>query len=105
MYLFQVGLKHGGIFVLKENIGRSGFILDKEDKSVTRSDPYFKHLFKKCGLRIYRMKDQKGFPGELFAVKMYALTTELPKRVRSSRSMRNNESQHALPQFMVSTSL
>ncbi|KAL3616795.1 hypothetical protein CASFOL_039189 [Castilleja foliolosa] len=82
----KVGLRHGGIFVLKENIAKNGFVLDKEDKSVTRSDAYFKQLFKNCGLHIYKMKDQKGFPDELFAVKMYALTTELPKRVSSSRT-------------------
>ncbi|GFP95923.1 alpha n-terminal protein methyltransferase 1 [Phtheirospermum japonicum] len=35
-----------------------------------------------------RAKDQKGFPDELFAVRMYALTTELPKRVSSSRIKR-----------------
>ncbi|KAL6502162.1 hypothetical protein OROHE_024755 [Orobanche hederae] len=76
------GLKRGGLFVLKENLARSGFVLDKQDKSVTRSDLYFKQLFQKCGLHIYRMKNQKGFPDELFAVKIYALTTELPKRKR-----------------------
>ncbi|TQD86676.1 hypothetical protein C1H46_027802 [Malus baccata] len=33
-----------------------------------------------------RAKDQKGLPEELFAVKMYALTTELPKKVHWTRS-------------------
>ncbi|KAL0305383.1 UNVERIFIED_CONTAM: Alpha N-terminal protein methyltransferase 1 [Sesamum radiatum] len=85
----KAGLKPGGLFVLKENIARSGFVLDKEDKSITRSDLYFKQLFNQCGLHIYKMKDQNGFPNELFAVKMYALTTELPKRVNSSRSKKH----------------
>ncbi|KAK4440280.1 Alpha N-terminal protein methyltransferase 1 [Sesamum alatum] len=85
----KAGLKPGGLFVLKENIARSGFVLDKEDKSITRSDLYFKQLFNQCGLHIYKMKDQKGFPDELFAVKMYALATELPKRVNSSRSKKH----------------
>ncbi|XP_019156326.1 PREDICTED: alpha N-terminal protein methyltransferase 1 [Ipomoea nil] len=76
----KIGLKPGGFFVLKENIARTGFVLDKEDKSITRSDQYFKELFNQCGLYIYTMKDQKGFPDELFAVKMYALTTEMPRR-------------------------
>lgn len=31
-------------------------------------------------------QDQKGFPEELFAVKMYALTTDSPKRVHRTRS-------------------
>ncbi|MCL7021395.1 hypothetical protein MKW94_016978 [Papaver nudicaule] len=82
----KVGLKPNGVFVLKENIAKSGFVLDKEDKSVTRSDLYFKELFKRCGLHIYKSKDQKGFPAELFPVKIYALTTDMPKRVHGTRS-------------------
>lgn len=31
-------------------------------------------------------QDQKGFPDGLFAVKMYALTTEAPKKVHRTRS-------------------
>ncbi|XP_057503562.1 alpha N-terminal protein methyltransferase 1 isoform X3 [Actinidia eriantha] len=79
------GLKPGGLFVLKENIARAGFVLDKEDWSVTRSDSYFKELFQHCGLHIYKSKDQKGFPEELFPVKMYALTPDLPKRANGTR--------------------
>ncbi|PIM98495.1 Protein N-terminal methyltransferase [Handroanthus impetiginosus] len=90
------GLKPGGLFVFKENIARSGFVLDKQDKSITRSDLYFKQLFNQCGLHIYKMKDQKGFPDELFAVKMYALTTELPKRVSSSRSKKRRINRPAI---------
>lgn len=82
----KLGLKAGGIFILKENITRSGFILDKEDRSITRSDPYYKDLFNQCGLYPFKSRDQKGFPQELFPVKMYALTTEVPKR--SSRIKR-----------------
>ncbi|XP_042477583.1 alpha N-terminal protein methyltransferase 1 [Macadamia integrifolia] len=82
----MAGLKPGGLFVLKENIAKSGFVLDKDDKSITRSDLYFKELFNRCGLHLYKSKDQKGFPEELFAVKMYALTTDmLKKRSRPSR--------------------
>ncbi|XP_020234518.1 alpha N-terminal protein methyltransferase 1 [Cajanus cajan] len=80
------GLKPGGLFVLKENIARSGFVLDNEDRSVTRSDLYFKELFSRCGLHVYKSKDQKGFPEGLFAVKMYALTTEAPKRAPRTKS-------------------
>ncbi|CBI31098.3 unnamed protein product, partial [Vitis vinifera] len=82
----KAGLKPGGFFFLKENIARSGFVLDKEDRSITRSDLYFKELFGQCGLHLYKSKDQKGFPGELFPVKMYALTTDMPKRVLGARS-------------------
>lgn len=82
----KVGLKPGGFFVLKENIARSGFVLDNEDRSVTRSDLYFKELFSRCGLHVYKSKDQKGFPEELFAVKMYALTTDPPKKAPRAKS-------------------
>ncbi|WOG81635.1 hypothetical protein DCAR_0100786 [Daucus carota subsp. sativus] len=92
----KVGLKPGGIFVLKENIARSGFVLDKEDKSITRSDLYFKELFNRCGLHIFKLKDQKGFPNELFAVKMYALATELPKKISGSRPKRKAANRPAI---------
>ncbi|KAJ8484486.1 hypothetical protein OPV22_016971 [Ensete ventricosum] len=64
---------------------------DKEDNNITRSDSYFKELFKQCGLHLYRTKDQKGFPEELFPVKMYALVTD--KR-RGSNNGRGKTQQH-----------
>ncbi|KAJ7964010.1 Alpha N-terminal protein methyltransferase 1 [Quillaja saponaria] len=82
----KAGLKPGGFFVLKENTARTGFVLDNEDRSITRSDLYFKELFSRCGLHLYKSKDQRGFPEELFAVKMYALTTDVPKKVHRTRS-------------------
>lgn len=81
----KAGLKPGGFIVLKENIARNGFVLDKKDKSITRSDLYFKELFSQCGLHLFKYKDQKGFPQELFAVKMYALTTDMPNRIHGPR--------------------
>nr|XP_043624559.1 alpha N-terminal protein methyltransferase 1 [Erigeron canadensis] len=86
----KAGLKPGGFFVLKENLARSGFVLDNEDKSLTRSHVYFKELFRQCGLTIYNTKDQTKFPKELFPVRMYALTTEMPKRAISSRPKRQS---------------
>ncbi|KAL5549512.1 hypothetical protein UlMin_004743 [Ulmus minor] len=86
----KAGLKPGGFFVLKENVARNGFVLDNTDRSITRSDSYFKQLFRQCGLHLYKSKDQKGMPEELFAVKMYALTPDLPKKVPSrSRAQAN----------------
>ncbi|KAG6755599.1 hypothetical protein POTOM_041432 [Populus tomentosa] len=141
----KIGLKPGGFFVLKENLARSGFVLDKEDRSITRSDSYFKGLFRtlravfafasavslikqsicipapqmkflvvsldirglmirnctgnaQCRTAIWQpifgpdsmgqhiFLEQKGLPKELFAVKMYALTTDIPKRVIKARS-------------------
>jgi len=37
----------------------AGFVLDKEDHSVTRSDTYFRDLFKQAGLCLYKIKVQK----------------------------------------------
>ncbi|XP_008793567.2 alpha N-terminal protein methyltransferase 1 [Phoenix dactylifera] len=82
----KAGLKPNGLFVVKENIARKGFVLDKEDHSITRSDLYFKELFNQCGLYIYSTKDQKGFPEEIFPVKMYALVTEKPKVASNRRA-------------------
>ncbi|KAF3563624.1 hypothetical protein DY000_02013375 [Brassica cretica] len=112
-------LKPGGFFVVKENLAKKGFVLDKEDRSITRSNPYFKELFRRCGLHLYQTKvefmsvsffilrqflgtvgldiyvfffsnaiiqDQKGLPQELFAVKMYALTVDIPPKVHKTRS-------------------
>uniref|UniRef100_A0A2P2KK46 Alpha N-terminal protein methyltransferase 1 n=1 Tax=Rhizophora mucronata TaxID=61149 RepID=A0A2P2KK46_RHIMU len=87
----KIGLKPGGYFVLKENTAKSGFVLDKEDRSITRSDLYLKELFGQCGLHLYKSKDQRGFPKELFGVKMYALTTDVPKVVsKSGRKVQAN---------------
>ncbi|KAM0824648.1 hypothetical protein ACQ4PT_042591 [Festuca glaucescens] len=92
----KVGLKPDGFFVLKENIARNGFVLDKEDNSVTRSDAYFRELFKKCGLYIHNIKNQKELPEELFAVKMYALVTSEPKIKKSGKRRRPKNSPHVI---------
>lgn len=33
-----------------------GFVLDNVDRSITRSDSYFKELFRQCGLHLYKSK-------------------------------------------------
>jgi protein N-terminal methyltransferase len=44
------------VALTKCNVWCAGFVLDKDDNSVTRSDPYFRELFKKCGLYIHTVK-------------------------------------------------
>ncbi|KAF7067973.1 hypothetical protein CFC21_073778 [Triticum aestivum] len=88
----KVGLKPDGFFVLKENIAKNGFVLDKEDNSVTRSDAYFRELFNKCGLYIHTIKNQKELPEELFAVRMYALVTSQPKVTKNGKRGRPKNS-------------
>jgi protein N-terminal methyltransferase len=66
-------LAAGGIIGVKENNSSDGFIMDKEDTSVTRTDAQFKHIFKLAGLKLFAEKLQSGFPRELLPVRMYAL--------------------------------
>jgi protein N-terminal methyltransferase len=61
---------------VKENNCAEGFVVDKEDSSLTRSNTYFLSLFAKAKLKLVKTKLQKGFPAELFAVRMYALQPE-----------------------------
>lgn len=68
------GLSPGGLIALKENNCAEGFVVDKEDSSLTRSHEHFLTLFARCkGLRLERVVKQTGFPAELYAVRMYAL--------------------------------
>ena len=65
--------------VVKENMStefRGRDVFDEEDSSVTRSDEKFRQLFKEAGLKIVATELQKGFPKELFPVRIYALKPE-----------------------------
>jgi protein N-terminal methyltransferase len=65
--------------VVKENMStdaRKQDIFDDEDSSVTRSDDKFRALFKEARLKIVATELQKGFPKELFPVRIYALKPE-----------------------------
>lgn len=62
--------------VVKENLSTDAWnkdIYDEVDSSVTRSDVKFRELFAKAGLRIVADELQRGFPRDLFPVRMYAL--------------------------------
>ena len=51
-----------------------GFVVDKEDSSLTRSDEYMLELFtNKCGAKVLLNMKQRNFPRELFDVRMYAI--------------------------------
>ena len=64
------GLRKEGLIVVKENNCKEGFIVDKDDSSLTRSHDYFLALFERAGLEVVKVSLQKGFPSELFAVRM-----------------------------------
>lgn len=68
-------LAPNGIIVIKENHTREGkgFYVDKDDNSITRSEPHFKSIFESAGLTIVKEERVTDFPKELFPVSMWAL--------------------------------
>jgi len=66
-------LKSGGIIVIKENNSTKGFLVDKTDSSVTRTDVHIRELIKGSGLTLVKVKLQARFPKEIFPVRMYAI--------------------------------
>ena len=76
----EVGKAFAGAWiVVKENMStdpKGWDIFDEKDSSVTRTDAKFRILFKEAGLRILATEVQKGFPKDLYPVRMYALRSE-----------------------------
>ena len=66
-------VKPGGVIVVKENVCEEGFIVDKDDASITRSHLYYQQLFQRAGLALAHTALQRNFPKGLFKVRMYAL--------------------------------
>jgi protein N-terminal methyltransferase len=58
---------------VKENICKEGFVVDKDDNSLTRSNAYMMDLFARAGLSVAYNIKQKNFPKNLFEVRMYVL--------------------------------
>jgi protein N-terminal methyltransferase len=69
-----VGLKPGGVIVLKDNcaVGWS-FVVDRSDRSVARCREYLDTLFGFAQLRVVAESRQTDFPPELYPVHMIAL--------------------------------
>ncbi len=80
------GLKPNGLFILKENCCKEGFVVDKDDSSLTRSHPYFLGLFERAGLTVIKTAVQKDFPKELFPVRMYAMEVNANKNEENPSS-------------------
>lgn len=70
-------LAPGGIICMKDNIAprgkKNGFVFDKSDSSIMRSDKYMKSLFERAGVRVISEAVQHDFPSDTFPVKAYAL--------------------------------
>ncbi|KAF2084475.1 hypothetical protein K490DRAFT_49190 [Saccharata proteae CBS 121410] len=72
-------LASNGWIVVKENLStdaQGDDIYDEVDSSVTRTDEKFRSLFAQGGLKIVATEIQRGFPNELYPVRMYALRPE-----------------------------
>ena len=65
------GVKETGVIIIKENVKKKGFIVHKDDFSVTRSEVLLKEIILKK-FRIVEEQFQTGFPADLFKVKMFA---------------------------------
>jgi len=69
-------LENGGWIVVKENLSTTisdEDTFDDVDSSVTRSDPNFRAIFEAANLKIVATEIQKGFPKDLYPVRIYAL--------------------------------
>lgn len=72
----QDWIKPGAWIVVKENLANDPTgvdIYDDTDSSVTRTDEKFRALFERAGLKIVSTELQRGFPKELYPVRVYAL--------------------------------
>ena len=67
----KVGLKQGGLLAIKENTKKSGFMLHREDWSVTRPEHYLKSIIEESGFRVVEEAYQTNFPSDTFKVKMF----------------------------------
>ena len=65
-------LNESGIIIIKENIKGKGFVVHKDDFSVTRSDKILKYAFEKAGLRVIEEHNQENWPDDLLRLKLFA---------------------------------
>ena len=74
-----IGLKPGGVIVLKDNVSEgSTFMVDKDDSSVARCKAYMHLLLTLSGLNVALEQRQADFPEDLCPVHMWALTSIPP---------------------------
>lgn len=69
-------LSEGGWIVVKENLSNHHLnedVYDETDSSVTRTDGKFRKLFEDAGLKLVSTELQRGFPKDLYPVRVYAL--------------------------------
>lgn len=69
----MAALRPGGALFIKENVCSKGFVVDSDDKSLTRSPAYMRALLEKAGAVLTAEAAQKDFPKGLFAVRMFGV--------------------------------
>lgn len=75
----SLGLKPGGVIVLKDNTTTNcAFLVDKVDSSIARHAEYIRILIRLAGLNIVVEQVQKDFPEELLPVTMFAISSPPP---------------------------
>ncbi|EFA75349.1 hypothetical protein PPL_11426 [Heterostelium album PN500] len=57
------------------NIAKKGFIMDKQDSSVTRTDEHLRYLFSQADATVTKSILQPNFPKSLFPVRLYAINS------------------------------
>merc|ERR1719228_2927639 len=70
----QRALRENGIIVVKENVclkDDCGFVVDKEDNSITRHHSHYVEIFEAAGLTLIHEIRQSLWPEDLFPVMMY----------------------------------
>jgi protein N-terminal methyltransferase len=68
------GLTPNGVIILKDNCCTNySFVLDCEDRSVSRRKDYMTVLLEMSGMHILKAEKQAGFPEELYPVMMFAM--------------------------------
>ncbi|GAM89377.1 hypothetical protein ANO11243_074140 [Dothideomycetidae sp. 11243] len=69
-------IKPGGFIIVKENLSnhvQSLDVFDETDSSVTRTREKFEAIFEQAGLKALKTELQRGFPKELYPVRMWGL--------------------------------
>ncbi|XP_066569276.1 N-terminal Xaa-Pro-Lys N-methyltransferase 1 isoform X2 [Amia ocellicauda] len=69
----RVGLRPGGLVVVKDNVAHEGVVLDEVDSSVCRDLPTLRSLVQRAGLEVLQEEKQENFPDEIYQVQTLAL--------------------------------
>lgn len=59
--------------VIKDNVARAGFIVDRDDSSIMRSHAYMGELFRRARVRVVKTVRQADFPRGIHPVRAYAV--------------------------------